>query len=72
MRGGGGSQCIGEKCGASLQTLDLSWCRAVSENAMGRMADSLSALKSLKLFGCSQITQRLRDGLASDTIQVMI
>ena len=70
--GGGGSQCIAERCGGSLQILDLSWCRAVSENAMGRMADSLPALQSLKLFGCSQVTQRLRDGLAADALQVVM
>ena len=66
------AQCIGETCGGTLQTLDLSWCRAVSENAVGRMADALPALTSLTLFGCSQVTARLRDGLASDTLQVVV
>lgn len=39
----------------NLHTLDLSWCRNLSEKELGLIVDSCFSLKLLKLFGCSQV-----------------
>ena len=39
---------------ASLEELDVSWCRGIPEEALGRLVDACPALTSLTLFGCSQ------------------
>lgn len=38
-----------------LQSLDLSWCRDLTENALGHIVDNCPSLRLLKLFGCSQV-----------------
>jgi hypothetical protein len=40
---------------ASLQHVDLSWCRGVSPESLGLLADSCRNLKTLVLWGCSQV-----------------
>jgi hypothetical protein len=40
---------------ASLQEVDFSWCRGVSPEAFGLLADSCRNLKKLVLWGCSQV-----------------
>jgi DNA repair protein RAD7 len=40
---------------ASLQEVNLSWCRAVSPACLGLLADSCRSLKKLVLWGCSQV-----------------
>ncbi|KAL5065801.1 hypothetical protein RYX36_027538 [Vicia faba] len=44
------------KNGQNLHTLDLSWCRNLSDNELGLIVDSCLSLRSLKVFGCSQLT----------------
>lgn len=44
------------KFSEKLQILDVSWCRDMSDNALGYIVDSCSSLKVLKVFGCTQIT----------------
>lgn len=39
----------------NLTSLDLSWCRNLTDEAMGLIVDSCSSLKLLKLFGCTQV-----------------
>ena len=41
--------------GKSLHTLDLSWCRNLTDNAVGLIVDNCLSLRLLKLFGCSQV-----------------
>ena len=41
-------------CRANLEELDVSWCRGIPEEALGRLVDACPALTSLTLFGCSQ------------------
>lgn len=38
-----------------LLSLDLSWCRNLTNEALGLIVDSCFSLKVLKLFGCSQV-----------------
>jgi hypothetical protein len=46
---------ISEECRFCLKKLDLSFCRNMDDNALGLIVDSCSSLKTLKLFGCSQV-----------------
>lgn len=39
----------------NLESLDLSWCRHLPDEALGLIADSCLSLKLLKLFGCTQV-----------------
>ncbi|KAI5415275.1 uncharacterized protein LOC127135873 [Lathyrus oleraceus] len=50
------------KNGQNLHTLDLSWCRNLSDNELGLIVDSCLSLRSLKLFGCSQLTDMFFKG----------
>ncbi|KAF5748362.1 Rad7 putative isoform 2 [Tripterygium wilfordii] len=43
------------KYSKNLSTLDLSWCRKLSDEALGSIVDSCESLRLLKLFGCSQV-----------------
>jgi DNA repair protein RAD7 len=38
-----------------LEVLDLSFCRELTNEALGLIVDSCSSLKMLKLFGCTQV-----------------
>lgn len=39
----------------NLVTLDLSWCRNLTNEALGLIVDSCLSLEVLKLFGCTQV-----------------
>lgn len=39
----------------NLQSLDLSWCRNMTNEAVGLIVDSCLSLRTLKLFGCTQV-----------------
>ncbi|XP_030448494.1 uncharacterized protein LOC115671165 [Syzygium oleosum] len=54
-----------------LQILDLSWCRSLTDEAMGLIVDSCSSLKELKVFGCSQITDAFLDGHANPDVHII-
>jgi DNA repair protein RAD7 len=47
------AQAIALKC--SLEVLDLSFCRGLTDEALGLIVDSCSSLRILKLFGCTQV-----------------
>lgn len=38
-----------------LLSLDVSWCRRISNEALGLIVDCCSSLKLLKIFGCRQV-----------------
>lgn len=44
-----------EFCASSLRVLDVSFCRKVSEDALGAFTDECEALTSLVLWGCTQV-----------------
>ncbi|KAF8034029.1 hypothetical protein BT93_C0339 [Corymbia citriodora subsp. variegata] len=54
-----------------LRILDLSWCRNLTDEAMGLIVDSCSSLKELKVFGCSQITDAFIDGHANPDVHII-
>ncbi|KAG7396024.1 hypothetical protein PHYBOEH_002847 [Phytophthora boehmeriae] len=47
-----------EHCASGLRTLDISFCRSISEDAVGVLVDEAEKLTSLVLWGCTQITAR--------------
>lgn len=54
-----------------LVNLDLSWCRNLSDEALGLIVDSCLSLRMLKLFGCSQITNAFLDGHSNPDLQII-
>ncbi|KAH7854436.1 hypothetical protein Vadar_013817 [Vaccinium darrowii] len=59
------------RCSAKLQSLDLSWCRNLADEALGLIVDSCLSLKVLKLFGCTQITNIFLDGHSNPHVQII-
>lgn len=46
---------ISHRCCSTLYSLDLSFCREMTDEALGLIVDSCSSLRFLKLFGCTQV-----------------
>ncbi|KAA3457946.1 F-box/LRR-repeat protein 4 [Gossypium australe] len=59
------------KCSRKLFSLDLSWCRNLTDEALGLVVDSCSSLKLLKLFGCTQITDVFLKGHSNPQVQII-
>ncbi|XP_045790388.1 uncharacterized protein LOC123885168 [Trifolium pratense] len=57
--------------GKKLHSLDLSWCRNLSDNALGLIVDSCLSLRLLKLFGCTQVTDVFLNGHSNSQIQLI-
>ncbi|KAK7281292.1 hypothetical protein RIF29_09130 [Crotalaria pallida] len=55
----------------NLHTLDLSWCRNLTDNALGLIVDSCLSLRLLKLFGCTQVTDAFLNGHSNLQIQLI-
>mmetsp|Transcript_2379 Transcript_2379/g.6128 ORF Transcript_2379/g.6128 Transcript_2379/m.6128 type:complete len:534 (-) Transcript_2379:139-1740(-) len=55
-------------CTDSLESLDISWCRAVSDNMLGALADACFRLASVTAWGCSQISDRFLLGHRNDVL----
>ncbi|WOG85536.1 hypothetical protein DCAR_0104727 [Daucus carota subsp. sativus] len=59
------------KISRKLMSLDLSWCRKVTDEALGLLVDSCWSLKLLKLFGCTQITNVFLDGHSNSLVRII-
>ncbi|MBA0731908.1 hypothetical protein Gogos_016029 [Gossypium gossypioides] len=59
------------KCSRKLFSLDLSWCRNLTDEALGLVVDSCTSLKLLKLFGCTQITDVFLKGHSNPQVQII-
>ncbi|CAL0325503.1 unnamed protein product [Lupinus luteus] len=57
--------------GKNLRTLDLSWCRNLTDNELGLIVDSCFSLRLLKLFGCTQVTDVFLKGHSNPEIQII-
>ena len=57
-------------CGDSLETLDLSFVRNFTENSLGSLVDRAQQLRSLSLWGCTQLTRRFFDGHRNDRLAI--
>lgn len=53
---------VAQHLGGTLEVLDLSWCRKVSDNMCGCVTDACGRLAELRLWGCPQITPRFLEG----------
>ncbi|EOD36676.1 hypothetical protein EMIHUDRAFT_226207 [Emiliania huxleyi CCMP1516] len=60
-----------EHCADSLESLDLSWCRAVSDNGVGALVDAAPRLQRLTVWGCSQLTNRFYEGHSREHLRVV-
>lgn len=54
-----------------LQSLDLSWCREMTDEALGLIVDSCLSLKMVKLFGCTQITNVFTHGHSNENVKIV-
>ncbi|XVE70837.1 hypothetical protein DITRI_Ditri10aG0102300 [Diplodiscus trichospermus] len=54
-----------------LRSLDLSWCRNVTDEALGLIVDSCSSLRLLKIFGCTQITDVFLNGHSNTQVKII-
>ena len=61
-------QALALHCKDTLLHLDVSFCRAVSESALGLVADSCASLASLSLFGCSHIGREFLYGHSNEKL----
>ncbi|KZV51848.1 hypothetical protein F511_06891 [Dorcoceras hygrometricum] len=59
------------KCSRKLLTLDLSWCREITDEGFGLIVDSCSSLKLLKVFGCKQITTVFLHGHSNPVVRII-
>ncbi|XP_027081330.1 uncharacterized protein LOC113781431 isoform X1 [Coffea eugenioides] len=59
------------KCSRKLLVLDLSWCRKLTDKALGLIVDSCLSLKLVKLFGCTQITKSFVNGHSNTQVQII-
>uniref|UniRef100_A0A7S3QLR1 F-box/LRR-repeat protein 15-like leucin rich repeat domain-containing protein n=1 Tax=Dunaliella tertiolecta TaxID=3047 RepID=A0A7S3QLR1_DUNTE len=55
-------------CAESLETLDISFCRAVTDAAFGLVADRCQKLKKVSMYGCSQITSNSLHGHGNEEL----
>jgi DNA repair protein RAD7 len=53
-------------CARSLESLDVSFVRGLSEDALGLLVDSAPELKTLGVWGCTQLTTRFFEGISRD------
>ncbi|KAL6965786.1 hypothetical protein U1Q18_036846 [Sarracenia purpurea var. burkii] len=56
---------------SKLFSLDLSWCRNITNEALGLIVDGCLSLKVLKLFGCTQITNVFLEGHSNPHVQII-
>ncbi|XP_058078242.1 uncharacterized protein LOC131226651 [Magnolia sinica] len=62
---------LSARCSKTLCSLDLSWCRKLTDEALGLIVDKCSALRLLKLFGCTQITKKFLHGHSNPLVQIV-
>ncbi|XP_019191582.1 PREDICTED: uncharacterized protein LOC109186126 [Ipomoea nil] len=61
---------VAEHC-RNLVSLDVSWCRNLTDEALGLIADSCLSLEVLKVFGCTQITKVFLDGHSNPQVKII-
>ncbi|KAJ0030268.1 hypothetical protein Pint_13495 [Pistacia integerrima] len=55
----------------NLLSLDISFCRNLTNEAVGLIVDSCLSLKILKIFGCTQITNVFLEGHSNPEVQII-
>ena len=59
-----------DNCVKSLEELDVSWCRGISDDGLGHLVDNAYNLKTLCLRGCVQITEIFLNGHCNPDVTV--
>nr|CAB3481152.1 unnamed protein product [Digitaria exilis] len=62
---------ISRKCSVRLEALDLSFCRELTNEALGLIVESCPSLRILKLFGCTQITDFFLKGHSNTLVKII-
>uniref|UniRef100_J3MTL4 Rad7 n=2 Tax=Oryza brachyantha TaxID=4533 RepID=J3MTL4_ORYBR len=62
---------IARNCSTHLEVLDLSFCRELTNEALGLIVDSCSSLRIVKLFGCTQITDVFLKGHSNPLVTII-
>ncbi|KAG2584332.1 hypothetical protein PVAP13_6KG297700 [Panicum virgatum] len=62
---------ISRNCSVRLEALDLSFCRELTNEALGLIVDSCPSLRVLKLFGCTQITDLFLKGHSNTFVKII-
>ncbi|KAG6469260.1 hypothetical protein ZIOFF_073966 [Zingiber officinale] len=62
---------ISRRCCSTLYSLDLSFCREMTDEALGLIVDNCSSLRFLKLFGCTQVTEVFFNGHSNSSLKVI-
>ncbi|KAK3121881.1 hypothetical protein QOZ80_8BG0662310 [Eleusine coracana subsp. coracana] len=62
---------IAQKCSLRLEVLDLSFCRELTNEALGLIVDSCSSLRVLKLFGCTQVSDIFLKGHSNGLVTIV-
>jgi DNA repair protein RAD7 len=58
-------------CGESLRELDVSFCRGITEGALGALVDRCVRLRVLSVYSCTQLTRRFLFGHSREGLQVL-
>lgn len=61
-------QALARSCKDTLRELDVSFCRDISESALGRLVDQCVHLQKLRVYGCSQLTKKFLYGQSNDNL----
>ncbi|GMH39641.1 hypothetical protein BSKO_07539 [Bryopsis sp. KO-2023] len=64
-------QTIASRCRHSMESLEISFCRNIPEDAVGLVADSCFNLRKINIFGLSHITNRFLNGHRNDQLTVI-
>jgi hypothetical protein len=67
---GAGVEALARGCGATLEDVDLSWCRGVGSASLGRLADGCPSLARLALWGCTQAGEIFLHGHSNARLRV--
>ncbi|GLT25634.1 hypothetical protein SLA2020_007520 [Shorea laevis] len=59
------------KCSRKLGSLDLSFCRKITDEALGLIVNSCLSLRLLKIFGCTEVTYFFLDVHSNHPVQII-
>ena len=61
-------RALAGRCHDTLEELNVSWCRAVTDNMLGLLADSCLRLRTVTAWGCTTITRKFIDGHSNENL----
>mmetsp|Transcript_6340 Transcript_6340/g.8593 ORF Transcript_6340/g.8593 Transcript_6340/m.8593 type:complete len:577 (-) Transcript_6340:3-1733(-) len=61
---------LSKHCSKSLQYLDMSFCRGITDKGLGYLVDSCPLLKEITIWGCTQITDTFLKGHSNPSLVI--